>query len=69
MTWEQNEIITLIYDRIIDSRNTRLAWCFVFGDETVFLPKSQVEDIRESSKEVDIPCWLMEAKKLEGYNL
>ena len=64
-----NEIITLIYDRIVETRETSRAFCFVFGGETVYLPKSQVEDIRESSKEVDIPCWLMEAKELEQYNL
>lgn len=65
----ENEIVTLIYDRLIDSMETLNAWCFVFGNDMVYLPKSQVEDIRETSKEVDIPYWLMEAKKLEGYNL
>jgi hypothetical protein len=63
-----NELVTLTYDRLIDSRETGAAWCFVFGDEgPVYLPKSQVEDIIETRKEVVIPRWLMEAKGLEGY--
>jgi tRNA(Leu) C34 or U34 (ribose-2'-O)-methylase TrmL len=62
-----NELVTLTYDRIIDSRETGASWCFVFGDETVFLPKSQVEDIIETRKEVVIPRWLMKARELEGY--
>ncbi|TSA08032.1 MAG: hypothetical protein D4R73_09250 [Deltaproteobacteria bacterium] len=64
-----NELITLKFDRILDSRETRLSWCFVFGDETVYLPKSQVEDIRETCNEVDIPHWLAEAKGLECYEV
>jgi hypothetical protein len=63
----KDQLITLKYDRIIDCRETRRAFFFVFGDQTVCLPKSQVEDIRETAKEVDIPLWLAEAKGLEGY--
>jgi hypothetical protein len=62
-----NEIITLNYNRIIDSKETPKAYCVVFGDEAVWLPKSQVEDIRETANEIDLPRWLAEAKGLEGY--
>jgi hypothetical protein len=65
--YERRQLLTLKYDRLIDSRETRLAWCFLFGDQTIFLPKSQVEDIRETANEVDLPRWLAEAWGLEGY--
>jgi hypothetical protein len=63
----RNEIVTLNYDRLIDSWETVRAWCFLFGDKTIYLPKSLVEDIRESANEVEVPRWLVEAEGLEGY--
>ena len=62
-----NTIQTLDYDRLIDDWETEKAYCFVFDGETHYLPKSQVEDIRETAKEVDIPLWLVEAKGLEDF--
>lgn len=61
------EITTLKYDRLLDTKETKLAWCVLIDDKAVYLPKSQVEDIRESVKEIDLPLWLVTSKKLEGY--
>jgi hypothetical protein len=69
MSAEGDEIITLQYDQLIDSRETKLAWCFSFECTIYFLPKSQVEDIRETAKEVDLPRWLAESKGLEAYEV
>lgn len=63
-TWE---ITTLTYDRLVDDAETKMAYLFIFGGEEVWLPKSQVEDIRETVNEVDIPLWLAVAKDIEGY--
>ena len=63
------EILTLKYDRLIDSRETPKAWCFSFAGKIEYLPKSQVEDIRETANEVDIPRWLAETKRLEVYEI
>lgn len=67
-----SEIITLEYVQLYDELETEKAWCFRFDDddvdERVWLPKSQVEDIRETANEVDIPLWLVEAKELEDYS-
>ena len=66
-----SEIITLEYVELYDELETDKAWCFRFDDdnvdERVWLPKSQVEDIRETRNEVDIPLWLAEADELEDY--
>ncbi len=62
-----NELVTLTYDRVVDSAETPKAYLFIFGDEEHWLPKSQVEDIRETCNEVDIPRWLAEKAGLEGY--
>lgn len=64
---ENNELVTLNYDRLIDERETRLAWCVVFGGRAYPLPKSQVEDIRETAHEIDMPWWLVKTKGLESY--
>lgn len=62
-------IKTLLYEELLDDQETDKAWCFLFeeGLPNVYLPKSQVEDIRESANEVDVPLWLVEAKGLEDY--
>jgi hypothetical protein len=59
----------LLYEEIIEEKETERAWCFLFekGLPVVWLPKSQVEDIRETVNEVDIPLWLVDAKGLEDY--
>lgn len=62
-----NEIVTINYDRLLDSQETKLSWCFYIAGIQVYLPKSQVEDIRETAKEFDIPRWLMEKRGLEEY--
>ena len=66
-----SDIITLEYVELYDEIETDKAWCFRFDDdnaeERIWLPKSQVEDIRESVNEVDVPLWLVEAKELEDY--
>lgn len=61
------ELVTVTYDRLVNEKETDKAWCFLIGDKLVYMPKSQVEDIRETAKEVDIPRWLVEVKGLEGY--
>lgn len=62
-------IKTLLYEELIDEKETEKAYCFEFekGLPYVYLPKSQIEDIRETSNEVDIPLWLVEANDLEDY--
>lgn len=60
-------LTTLLYEELVTE--TERAWCFIFeeGLPPVYLPKSQVEDIRETSREIDIPIWLVDAKGLEDY--
>ena len=62
---DKHEIVTLTYDSI--KAESGMAWLFDFGGEECWLPKSQVEDIRETSKEVDLPLWLVISDQLEGY--
>ncbi len=62
-----SDLISIQYDRIVDNRETELAYLFVIDNRDVWLPKSQVEDIRETEKVVDIPFWLAKAKGLEAY--
>ena len=64
---DNNDLISVQYDRIIDSRETKLAYLFIIDNKEIWLPKSQVEDIRETEKVVDIPYWLVKAKGLECY--
>lgn len=66
---EPSSIVTIIIDRVLDNKETKLAWCFVIDNKTIYFPKSQVEDIRESSKpiEIDAPFWLIKSKGLEDY--
>jgi tRNA(Leu) C34 or U34 (ribose-2'-O)-methylase TrmL len=59
------EKITLVYDDIKPTRST-LADLFIFGDEEVWLPKSQIT-VDEESQTLDIPLWLAEEKEIEGY--
>lgn len=60
-------LVTLAYDRILDERETKLSWFFVFDGRRVSLPKQFVEDIRETVKEVDVPQWLAEDREIEGF--
>jgi len=62
-------IKTLVYEKFHGESGLGRAWCFEFeaGLPVVFLPKSQVEDIRETANEVDVPLWLVDAKGLEDY--
>ena len=64
-------IRTLVYSELVDANETTKAFCFLFagddGVQKIYLPKSQVEDIRETANEVDIPEWLVEAKDLEDF--
>ncbi len=62
-----NELVSIQYDKLIDSRETLKAYLFVIDDEEVWLPKSQVEDIRETENIVDIPLWLAKKKGLQTY--
>lgn len=62
-------IVTLSYERLVEEGETDKAWCFEFepGLPLVWLPKSVVEDIRETANEVDVPQWLVDAKGLDDY--
>ena len=62
-------IKTLVYEELVDDGETDKAWCFVFegGLPRVWLPKSQVGDIREMANEVDVPLWLVEDRGLEDH--
>ena len=62
-----NELISIQYDRLVDEKETAKAFLFVIDGKNVWLPKSQVEDIRETEKVVDIPLWLAKTKQLETY--
>ena len=62
-----NELVSVQYDELVVSRETLKAYLFIIDDEEVWLPKSQVEDIRETECVVDIPLWLAKAKGLETY--
>lgn len=67
-----SEIKTLVYTELLNDRETPKAYCFLFTDERgiklpIYFPKSQVEDIRETANEVDVPLWLVEAKGLEDF--
>lgn len=62
-------VVTLNYDRLVEGRETKWSWYFIFEGRGIYLPKSQVEDIRETSKEVDIPQWLVEDRELEDYSI
>ena len=64
---DNSDLIAIQYDRLLDDRETPKAWCFVIDGKTMYLPKSQVEDIRETEKVVLVPLWLAKAKKLEVY--
>lgn len=61
------DLIPIKYDRISDAGETDKAWCFVIDGRLVYLPKSQVEDIRETENIVVIPFWLAKSKQLETY--
>ena len=59
------EMITLVWDELI--RSTDKAHLFVFDDEDVWLPKSQITDLDEKTKTLKIPLWLAEEKGIEDY--
>ncbi len=56
------------YDEIVGRRETEKAYLFIIDDEEIWLPKSQVEDIRETENVVIIPLWFAKAKGLETYD-
>lgn len=66
---DNNNLISIQYDRLIDNRETPKAHLFSIAGKDVWLPKSCVEDIRETEKVVDIPFWLAKAKGLEVYQV
>ena len=59
------EIIILVWDKI--EAMTPLAILFTFGDDDVWLPRSQITDIDEKTKTLEIPLWLAEEKEIEDY--
>lgn len=59
------EMITLVWDKLTYS--TDKAHLFTFGEEEVWLPKSQITDIDEKTKTLEIPLWLAEEKEIEDY--
>lgn len=64
---DRYDLIPIQYDRIIDAKETPKAWCFIVDGKIIYLPKSQVEDIRETEKVVVIPFWPAKSKELEVY--
>jgi len=62
-----NELIAVVYDRLVDEKETPKAFMFIIDDKVIWLPKSQVEDIKETENVVLIPLWLAKAKGLECY--
>ena len=67
MPLNSNELISVQYDRLVSEKETDKALLFIIDGKNVWLPKSQIEDIREAEKVVDIPLWLAKAKQLETY--
>ena len=59
------EIITLVWDKI--EAMTPLTILFTFGDDDVWIPKSQITDLDEKTKTLEIPLWLAEEKEIEDY--
>lgn len=59
------EIITLVYDSF--KITTAMAHLVIFGDDQVWLPKSQVTNIDEKTKTLEIPLWLAIEKELEDF--
>jgi len=59
------ETITVVYDWI--DHTTDKAILFFFGDDEIWLPKSQITDLDEVANTVEIPLWLAEEKEIEDY--
>ena len=59
------ETIILTWDKI--QATTPLAVLFVFGDDDVWIPKSQIKDLDQEDKTLEIPLWLAEEKEIEDY--
>ena len=57
--------ITLVYDEI--GCLTAQAILFLFGDDKAWIPKSQITDLDEKMKTVDIPLWIAEEKEIEDF--
>ncbi|MCK4821700.1 hypothetical protein KA005_38395 [bacterium] len=57
--------IILTWDKI--KATTSLAVLFVFGDDVVWIPKSQITDLDQENKTLEIPLWLAEEKEIENY--
>jgi hypothetical protein len=60
-----HEIITLVWDKI--ETMTPKAILFTFGDDDVWLPRSQITDLDEKTRTLEIPLWLAEEKEIESY--
>ncbi len=60
-----NQRITLVWDKM--GITTPLAILFVFGDNDVWLPKSQISDLDEKTNTLEIPLWLAEENEIEDY--
>ncbi len=60
-----NQRITLVWDKM--KAMTPLAILFIFGDDNVWLPKSQILDLDEETKTLEISQWLAEEKEIEDY--
>jgi len=58
----KQERVEIPFDAII--HQTDKAVLFDVGDEEVWLPKSQIESIDETGKNVTIPVWLATEKEL-----
>lgn len=59
-----NKTIILVYDEI--KHTSEKAFFISFGDENIWLPKSQIE-IDKEAKTLEIPLWLAVEKELEDY--
>lgn len=61
-----NDTLDLLFDDLV--HETENAWLLQFGDEEVWLPKSQCE-IFLGDQVVTVPQWLAEEEGLEGYEV
>jgi len=57
----------LKYDSIKVDKPDLKAVLFVFGDDEVWIPRSQIRDLDENRSEIDIPSWLAIDKGIEAY--
>ena len=55
----------LIFDEII--KETKLAKLFRFDNYETWIPSSQIQDLDEDGKTMEIPDWMAVEKGLEDY--